>query len=141
MTQKVWIPQVPRERIEELAMRIKPVIRFTRGWSFGEGQSKRGDLYYIKPVDLFGIAYTWSPKRGKKAKGLVPLCEITTYHRWGHYVLFKPSIAEVLAQIPKEHLDAVVAFEVGEIAPFEDDREAFNAMLHVATTQLYKQSD
>ena len=66
-----------------------PVVQFAR-------KGKR----YIKPVDLFGIAYTWDPKPAGKAKDVKPLCDITTYHTYGYYGFFKPSIAEVLAQIP-----------------------------------------
>jgi hypothetical protein len=71
----------------------------------------------------------------------VPICQITTHHSWGHYSLFKPSIAEVLAQIPAEHLNQVVAFEIvvkPETAEdLNKDLEALNAGYHVATTRLY----
>lgn len=127
---KRWIPEVPNERIEELAERIKPVVQF--------GQENR---CYIKPVDLFNIAYTWDPKVADKATGLKSLCDITTYHTYGYYGFFKPSIAEVLAQIPAEHLDKVVAFEIVGSPKTADDlnreHEALNAGYHVATTRLY----
>jgi hypothetical protein len=44
---RVWIPEVPEEQIKELAKRIKPIYEFQR----------KGKCY-IKPVDLFRIAYT-----------------------------------------------------------------------------------
>lgn len=127
---KIWIPEVPQERIKELAERIRPVVEFAR----------KGKCY-IEPVDLFRIAYTWDPKSADKAKGLKPLCDITTHHTFGYHGFFKPSIAEVLAQIPAEHLDKVVAFEIVEGPETADDldreREALNAGYHVATTRLY----
>ena len=127
---KSWIPEVPKKRIEELAERIKPVVQFAR-----KGK------YYIRPVDLFGIAYTWDPKSADKATGLKLLCDITTYHTYGYYGMFKPSIAEVLAQIPAEYLDKVVAFEIVGSPETADDlnreHEAVNAGYHVATTRLY----
>ena len=127
---KIWIPEVPEERIQELAERIKPVVYFAR-----KGRC------YIKPVDLFDIAYTWEPKSADKATCLNPLCDITTYHTYGYYGMFKPSIAEVLAQIPAEHLDKVAAFEiVGSPETVDDlnrEHEAVNAGYHVATTRLY----
>lgn len=131
MTQKAsWIPEVSKERIRELAERIKPVVQFVRN-----------GRCYIKPVDLFGIAYTWNPKSAGKATGLKPLCDITTYHTYGYYGMFKPSIAEVLAQIPAEHLDKVVAFEIVDSPKDADDlnrqSKAINAGYHVATTRLY----
>lgn len=129
---KSWIPEVPKEHIQELAERIKPVVQFAR-----KGRC------YIKLVDLFKIAYTWDPKSADKATGLKSLCDITTYHTYGYYGMFKPSIAEVLAQIPAEHLDKVVAFEIVRNPETADDLnrelEALNAGYHVATTRLYVQ--
>ena len=130
---KVWIPKVSRGRINKLAKRIKPVIQFTHSIFRG----KR----YIKPVDLFGVAYTWDPKPRRRARNLKPLCDITTYHAYGYYGCFKPSVAEVLAQIPKEYLDKVIAFEIIRGPETADDlnreKEALQAGYHVATTRLY----
>ena len=127
---KIWIPEVPRERILELAERIKPIYDFIH-----KGRC------YIEPVDPFTQAYTWDPKSAESAENLEPLCTITTYHSWGYYMFFKPTISEVLAQIPAEHLDKVVAFEIIESPQSADDlnreKEALNAGYHVATTQLY----
>ncbi len=127
---KVWIPEVPKNRIEELALRIKPVVEFK-----GKGKC------YIKPVDLFKVAYTWGAKAAEKATRLKSLCEIVTYHGFGYYGFFKPSIAEVLAQIPAELLERVVAFEITRSPESATDlnreREALNAGFHVATTTLY----
>ena len=125
---KVWIPNVPRDQIIQLAKRIKPVYDF-------------GQKYYIRPVDLFEIAYTWEPKSAKQATGLKTLCDIRTYHGFGYHGFFKPSIAEVLAQIPAEHLDKVVAFEIvdrpKDVDDLNQEQEALNAGYHVATTRLY----
>ncbi|MBI4118791.1 MAG: hypothetical protein HY452_00830 [Parcubacteria group bacterium] len=137
---KRWIPKIPKKRIKELAKRIKPVVRFARGAN-GLFESSEGHLFHIKPVDLFGIAYTWDPKPTDKATGLKRLCDIRTYHTYGYYGFFKPSIAEVLAQIPTEHLTEVVAFEIVESPETAGDlnreHEALNAGYHVATTRLY----
>lgn len=160
--EKGWILEVPRERIEELARRIKPVVRLMRirrstkldgdgGIVITEREhprgkwrptwSEKGDLYYIKPVDLFDIAYTWEPMPAEMATSLKFLCDIKTYHTYGYYGFFKPSIAEVLAQIPMEYLDKVVAFEIVESPQTADDlnreREALDAGYHVAVTRLY----
>lgn len=137
---KSWIPEVPKERIRDLAERIKPVMRFALGEK-GLFRSPEGYLYHIKPVDLFGITFTWLPESDEKAVGLKPLCVITTYHTYAYYGFFKPTIAEVLAQIPAEHLDKVVAFEIiGSPETVDDlnrEAEALNVGYHVAITQLY----
>lgn len=129
---KSWIPKISDERLRELHKRIKPVVRFANK-----------DLFYIEPVDLRNIAYTWDPKPADKAMGLKTLCDITTYHTYSYYGFFKPSIAEVIAQIPEEHLQKVVAFEiVGKPETASDlnrEHEALNEGYHVATTRLYVQ--
>jgi hypothetical protein len=129
---RIWIPAVSREAILELGKRIKPVIDF--GGSYGK--------CYIEPVDLFTIAYTWDPKRARKAVGLEQICDITTYHTWAYYGFFKPTISEVLAQIPAAHLEAVSAFEIIKRPENADDlnkeKVALNAGYHVAVTRLYR---
>jgi len=127
--EKVWIPKISDERLNELAKKIKPVVRI------------KGQPRYIQPVDLRGVAYTWDPKPAGHAKGLAELCVITTYHSYGAPMFFKPSVAEVIAAIPEEHLDKVIAFEIISSPNTADDlnaeHEALNAGYHVAKTRLY----
>ena len=139
---KVRIPEVPSERIEELSKRIKPVVRFSRrGFFMRLCVSADGKPFFIKKVDLFGIAFTWSPKPTKRARGLKQVVDITTYHTWGYYGCFKPSIAEVLAQIPDEYVYEVNAFEIVDSPKTSADLcrypEELNEGYHVATTRLY----
>jgi len=137
---KSWIPEVPKSDILELAKRIKPVVRFAIGL-MGRFKSPEGKPYFIKPVDPFTIAFMWSPKPRKVAKGLKKLVDITTYHTWTYYGMFKPSIAEVLAQIPADIVDRVVAFEIIDYPETAGDLnrnlDALNAGYHVAVTRLY----
>lgn len=131
--ERVFVPLVPENEIRALARRIRPVVEF------------RGKvLHYIKPVDIFIDAYTWEPKAAKKATGLVPVCDIKTYHAFGKRKFFKPSVAEVLAQIPARLHREVVAFEIiaspGMPEDFGWDQCAFEAGYHVATTRLYSDS-
>jgi hypothetical protein len=128
-----WTPRVlemSEQRILELARRIKPVVTFE-----GEGPC------YIKPVDPFSESYLWDPQPTQRATGLSVLCDITTHHPYGYYGSFKPSIAQVLQQIPREHLDKVVAFEIVKFPKTVDDldpeSEILNSGYHVATTRLY----
>lgn len=125
------IPEIPDEEMRRRAERIKPVV------DFGFPRGKR----YIKPVDLHTIAYTWDPKPAGKPPPLKVIKDIRTLHSWGHYALFKPSIGEVLAQIPEDVLDQVIAFEIVVKPECADDlnaeREAVNDGFHVATTRLY----
>jgi hypothetical protein len=132
-TTTVFIPEIPMHEMSDREKRIKPVVQF-----------KDGDRYahfYIMPVDIFGTAYTWEPKKDVKAENLVVLGRCVTYHRYGHPMFFKPSIAEVLAQVPKEYLHTAVAFEIVGPPESADDLNQHTAILnagyHMAITQFY----
>lgn len=126
------IPKISNDRLAELAARIKPVVR-----------NRNGALAYIKPCDLRHEAFTWDAKTTRKAKNLVKHATIRTLHTYGYYGMFKPSVAEVLAQIPVELIEQTVAFET--VGPADADAlnkesAALNAGFHVATTRLYGRS-
>ncbi len=126
-----WIPEIDDDRLSELVGRIRPLVR----------PEPDGDPYYIKKVDPRSVAYTWDPSPVEKATDLVVICDVTTFHKWGYYGLFKPSIAEVLGMIPEGMTDIVVAFEIVERPETADDLNRFsialNAGYHVARPRLY----
>ena len=120
------IPLMPLEEIESRAERIKPIIN--------------GKV--VDCPDLVSTAYTWDPKfKDEVLPELKVLQTICTYHGYGHYSLFKPSIAEVLAQIPDDLLQQVVAFEIVDRPETAEDLnkhlDALNAGFHVAYARLY----
>ena len=133
MTKTSWIPEISDEKLKKLARKIKPIVR-----------DEKNVLRYIKSVDLRNIAYTWSPVFTKKAPEFSVITDTTTYHTWGYYGFFKPSIAEVIAQIPPRYLDRVCAFEIikspENISEVFGEQEALNAGYHVAITRLYEKS-
>jgi len=105
------IPEISDERLTELYKRIKPVVTFRRKVKRLR-QHQVGELYFIKDVNPRNVAFTWDPKPLQRVDNqLVLIGAIPTYHTWGYYGFFKPSIAEVIAQIPDVFLDEVVAFE------------------------------
>ena len=122
------IPEISDKKLKKLVAQIKPVIRFAEGRK-GLFKSPEGHLYYIKKVNPRTMSYLWDPKPTDKAEGLVEFERITTYDEYGASSLFKPSIAEVLAQIPKSYRDKVVAFELTE--------SGLSGEYHVATAVLY----
>ncbi|QSH39139.1 hypothetical protein JXR01_02420 [Candidatus Kaiserbacteria bacterium] len=125
----IWVPEISEEALDELFRRIKPVIRI-------------GDNLHrvkIKRENLRDTAYLWGAKlKWRRQKGLTVLCDINTFHYWTR-PLFKPSVAEVLAQIPEEFLEKVVAFEIVALEPFNSElgKKAFNAGCATAITRLY----
>ncbi len=132
MTTTLEITKITDERLAELAARIKPVVR-----------NRNNALAYIKPCGLRDEAFTWEPKITHKAANLVKHATIRTLHTYGYYGFFKPSIAEVLAQIPEDLIEQTVAFETfGPAAADALNKEsaALNAGFHVATTNLYGRS-
>lgn len=77
----------------EVEARLKQVVPVLR---------KDGEFYEvdITGVDRRHTAFLWDPKPGPAiAKGLYERCYITTFHTFGAPVFWKPSLAEVVAQI------------------------------------------
>jgi hypothetical protein len=92
------IPQISDEELTQLLQKIKPVILDDEG------------LFFIEEVNPRNIAFTWEPKLAKQCTGLTELTRIETNHTCGYIGFFKPTIAEVLAQIPKHLLEEVDMF-------------------------------
>lgn len=124
---RIWIPEVPKEKICELAKKIKPVIYFNQC-----------GLSYIKPVDIFELSFTRRPQFNGGASFLEVVCSIRTYHECNPcgFCMFGPTIAEVLVQIPEEYLDKVVAFQVLD-KEIDRTKEEMEAGIYVAETVLY----
>ena len=127
-----YIPDISNERLHELALRIKPVIKI------------KGKLRYIRKVGLKTIAFTWDPKPTSQAEHLKPIDDIITYHTWAYYGFFKPTIAEVLAQIPEHLVDQVCAFRIIKHPENAGDlnvqRDVVNDGYHKAVTRLYRKN-
>lgn len=138
--EKSWIPEISDQRLKELTARIKPIVRFAQD-EIGFTRNEDGAQFYIEDVDPRNVAFTWDPKPTTEASGLTTLTDIRTYHSWGYYGFFKPSVAEVLAQIPEELVDRVAAFEIVDHPRTSQDlhreSEALNAGYHVASTRLF----
>ena len=102
-----------------------------------------GVLCTMDPVDPRNMSFTWAPK------GLQPLPfavveaqRVRTLHTFGYFGLFKPSIAEVLAQLPAD-LSGVVGFSIKGPADIRDvfkESDALNAGFHVAETTLWRRA-
>ena len=133
------IPEITDQRLEELASQIKPVVRF-KGKK-GRVPKYNGVLFYIADVDLRGTAFTWEPKATKIADDLNIYAMIRTFHSYGAPSFFKPSIAEVLAQIPQEDIGRVVAFETLTSKIDSTSLDIKNCLpdgYHWTTTRLYE---
>lgn len=131
---KNYIPLISDERLKVLCAKIKPLVR-------SNGPHKGGSLSHIEMPNPRNVSWIWDPKVTEQAKGIVPFAEITTYHTFGYYGFFKPSIAEVLAQIQDQYLEETVAFETFGPKTADDlnkQSTEINDGVHMARTVLYK---
>jgi len=102
MTDRVWIPEISEAEAREINKRIKIVVEFPR----------MGKYYIRKRASLHADVFLGEPKFTKPAKELKILRDIRTYHRFGVIGWFNLSFWDVVAQIPKDIVDEVVAFEI-----------------------------
>ncbi len=126
-----WVPPMDPATVKERFSRLHALVR------------REGELWTIKPPDLFKAAFPWDPQYLSKAPPLSAICTIITRHSWAYYGFFKPTIAEVIPFIPEELLPVMFGFEV--VGPdtatdlnFSRHREAFDASFHTAETTLYR---
>ena len=125
------IPKLTNTELEALYEKIRPLVR-----------GKDGNAYPIERVDLRKVSFTWDPKLLKEPiTALHSLGEFRCLHTYGYYGLFKPSIDEVLSQIPANLVDAATYFEIvkqpGNQADLGEEQEALNAGFHVSTVRVY----
>ena len=106
------IPPISNERLAELMEKIRPVVRFAEGRK-GKFQSPSGILHFVDPREPRQESFLREAKPGEKAPRLIEINCVWTYYRYNSPVFFKPTVAEVLAQIQdRPEINRVVAFEV-----------------------------
>ncbi len=95
-------------------------------------------MYYLKPCNPHD-AFNFS-KVEKRASGLEQIDAIITYHHAGSGIQFKPSMAEVFAQIPPSVLVYVDAFKTEIVSEYPKFAFDGSGKYHKAITTLYKKS-
>lgn len=116
------------KRIQELARRIRPIV-----------DVGGGEFWYILHVGLHDF-FLRKATPVRKASGLIAIGSAETLHPWDAPAFFKPTVAQVLEQMPKEYEDQACAFSVHGPQSLDDMKEhgaAFDQSLHVATTLFY----
>lgn len=116
------VPEISDRRLAELLERLVPITV--------DGQERASFIQMPHPRTE---AYLWSPDPSGPVPGLRVLVRFRTFHAYGAPSLFKPSIAEVLAQLPAELPPEARAFttfpETAELSERGD--------LHVAQSALF----
>ena len=136
MERKFEIPQMSNEKIAHWYETINPIVKHNTY------------LRELSADELTGTAYTWLNEPSDYAdkvdfSKLSVLEDRKMLHGCGYYGFFKPSVGEVIRQIPKEYLEKVVAFEIidGAIAMNSTFNAELNAGFHVSIVRLYQAKD
>lgn len=102
----------------------------------------------ILPVNSFTTAFLWDPIYTGPMMEIweedVKEVEITTLHTWAYYGFFKPTIAEVIAQIPEGFFEKTIAFYICE-SPQQpkdfysnyEEKVIFDSGYHIAKTRIF----
>lgn len=141
------VPEIKKERLEALALHIKPVLRYLRDLETDELiRSENGRLLFYSKTKINPHDWKFQSnfKPGKLAKGLKPFEEIGTYHEYAASAMCRASIADVIAQLPGNLIERVAAFEINHL-PLEKYKEScplgtlpINWGFHYARTRLYE---
>ena len=125
---KNFIPELSGEELNLRAGRIQLLLR--------QGEQ----LHVAHMEDLKNTAFNYGDAQiGNAISNVEIVTSIQTYHGFSHWKIFRPTVEEVLAQIPMELLDKVHGFEVRSIQNrAEHNSEAWDAGFHTANTMLYK---
>jgi len=104
---------------------------------------REGKLRYIERGDLRYGAFSRYPSLAEEAENLEVVAVLPTLHTYEASAIFRPTIAEVLAQVPAGYTDDVVAFQTNcNTEPVftwpEEERSAMHWGYHLARTTLYK---
>ncbi len=133
----VSIPKITDEELLARYAKIKPIVKV--------GIEK----YFLREFTLEELktrAYTWETEQTKA--GIVNMDEFVDInedfeciHTYGYHGFFKPTIAEVLAQIKDTDVGVVDAFEIIESPETAEslsrNKNAFNQGFHTSTVRLY----
>lgn len=128
------------KRLEELNNNIIPILE------------KKGKKYTtfdkFSLREIFGKSYFDNEANFLKevdTHNLVELACVDMLHRYNRSEVFKPTIAEILSQIPEEYIDKTVAYEIIEYAKLASDflkhKEEFNDGFHVSKVLLYGKAE
>ncbi len=126
----VTLPMFRQERLLLLARAIRPVRSYEKN-----GQI---EIHYLVRCGLHEPFYTVKRTPANISEGLERIGSITTLHVPGPGMVFRPTIAEVLSQIPTEY----IVMETAAFETLQDAREPLtkDGRYHRAITTLYRKA-
>ena len=131
------IPKISDKELLQLYKKIKPIVML---------DDKKYLLRRFSLEELRKCAYidivNSSVRENIDLSKLEPIMEFLCLHKWYYYGLFKPTISEVLSQIPDVLTDKLNTFEIIEgptsIRDMKLYEQAFNKGYHLSRVRTYK---
>ena len=132
-----YIPEIDEKELRELYKKIKPITTIN------------GRKYLLKHYlmnSLRNTSYYWVQDRDKtrriKDEDIKTIEEFICLHKFSICTDFKPSIAEILSQVPKHLIDEIDYFEIVEVPKdiYDVKRypEAYENGYHLSRVRTYK---
>lgn len=135
------LKHISETRLNELMETIKPLVRF-KGANLDPEilidlrQDDMGLLYNIEPVDGRQTSFLWEAVPMKFAGFIKRFYACVTLHTWAYYGFFKPSVAEVLAEV--QDIPDVVNRAIGFEIISDGNPRSIIGQYHIATAIFYE---
>ena len=137
LPEKLVIPKIDDKRLAELYRILKPIVTIDEM------------KYLLKEFTLEQLrnqSYIWNCHEDKRdivnPSKLEPVEDFLCLHTYGYYGLFKPSIAEVLSQVPEKTICEANTFEIIEAPETREDvfryPKVVNNGFHLSKVRSYK---
>ena len=137
LPEKLVIPKIDDKRLAELYRILKPIVTIDEM------------KYLLKEFTLEQLrnqSYIWNCHEDKRdivnPSKLEPVEDFLCLHTYGYYGLFKPSIAEVLSQVPEKTICKANTFEIIEAPETREDvfryPKVVNNGFHLSKVRSYK---
>ncbi len=137
LPEKLVIPEIDDKRLAELYRMLKPIVTIDE------------IKYLLKKFTLEQLrnqSYIWNRQEDKREivdpSKLEPVEDFLCLHTYGYYGLFKPSIAEVLSQVPEKTIYEANTFEIIESPETREDvfryPEVVDNGFHLSKVRSYK---
>ena len=135
LPKKLTIPEIDDERLRELYRFLRPIVTIDE------------IKYLLKEYTLEQLrnqSFIWNRNEDKREvvdqNKLETVEDFICLNKWGHYSMFKPTIAEVLSQVPVRTIREADAFEIiGEPETSKDlYKEAMEQGFHLSKVRSYK---
>ena len=137
LPEELQIPIINDKRLKELYQLLKPIVTI---------DEMKYLLREYTLQELKNTSYIWNCHEDIRnivdTKKLEVVDDFLCLHTYGYYGLFKPSIAEILSQVPENVIEHANAFEIIEQPETREDifkyKNAVNNGFHLSKVRAYK---